>query len=482
MGSLGRRPTWCPGRRSRCPTTSTSAEIVEEAKERGRARARPPRSRCSRPPAPTRDRRAGHRRPDRRARRQGRRGRRPRGDHLHRGALRRRASAHVDWTSQARRHIDVPVLHLHGAGELRRAGRRRRGRRRSSDETPWPSRRRRRPRRTPPCWTAPPVAATSTGPVSAARRRTPTRWPSSSASSPATWRGLDRVDVRRAGRQGRGAARRLPRRPPARTPLAPRRHHPAGSVVRLDDGHLRLARRTVAATAELERSTSAATDVHLRVRPPGGVEPGCHLLLLDTDDQVLGTLPATAHEGLRRGAGRRRRPAGRLLRRAPARGRHRGGVGADPAPGQRPGRPPPRRAAPRAVRRRPTRTDGPRRGPGCAGTPTRCSRSASSTRTRRPGEQSGVKDHLPGPSRRTRWAAPSGRRSPRPTRWSPPATTSGSSAWSGRPTQPRLRDRRPGRASSTWSTSRLTYRPRTLHARRRVGAGAASGGTGSSPR
>ncbi len=33
-----------------------------------------------------------------------------------------------DWTSKARRHLDVPVLHLHGAGELRRAGRRRRGR------------------------------------------------------------------------------------------------------------------------------------------------------------------------------------------------------------------------------------------------------------------------------------------------------------------------------------------------------------------
>ena len=38
--------------------------------------------------------------------------------------------------------------------------------------------------------------------------------------------------------------------------------------------------------------------VHLRLRPPNGVEPGCHLLLLDTDDQVRSTLPVTAHDGV----------------------------------------------------------------------------------------------------------------------------------------------------------------------------------------
>ena len=69
-------------------------------------------------------------------------------------------------------------------------------------------------------------------------------------------------------------------------------------MVRLDDGRLQLARRTVAATAELDAVDVRGDRVHLRVRPPGGVEPGCHLLLLDTDDQVLATLPATAHEGL----------------------------------------------------------------------------------------------------------------------------------------------------------------------------------------
>ncbi len=87
-----------------------------------------------------------------------------------------------------------------------------------------------------------------------------------------------------------------PQRPPARTPLAPD-GTTRWEVVRLDDGRLQLARHTVAATAELEAVDVRGDRVHLRVRPPGGVEPGCHLLLLDTDDQVLATLPATAHEG-----------------------------------------------------------------------------------------------------------------------------------------------------------------------------------------
>jgi hypothetical protein len=38
--------------------------------------------------------------------------------------------------------------------------------------------------------------------------------------------------------------------------------------------------------------------LHLRVRLAAGVEPGSHVMLLDTDDQVLATLPATAHEGV----------------------------------------------------------------------------------------------------------------------------------------------------------------------------------------
>jgi len=88
-----------------------------------------------------------------------------------------------------------------------------------------------------------------------------------------------------------------PQPPPARTPLAPD-GTTRWEVVRLDAGRLRLARRSVAATAELDAVDVREDRVHLRVRPPGGVEPGCHLLLLDTDDQVLSTLPATAHEGL----------------------------------------------------------------------------------------------------------------------------------------------------------------------------------------
>ncbi len=88
-----------------------------------------------------------------------------------------------------------------------------------------------------------------------------------------------------------------PQPPPARTPLAPD-GTTRWEVVRLDDGRLQLARRTVPATSQLEAVDVRGDRVHLRVRPPGGVEPGWHLLLLDTDDQVLETLPATAHEGV----------------------------------------------------------------------------------------------------------------------------------------------------------------------------------------
>jgi hypothetical protein len=84
---------------------------------------------------------------------------------------------------------------------------------------------------------------------------------------------------------------------PAKTPLSPD-GVTQWDVDRQDDGRLQLARRTVPVTAELDAVDVRDDRVHLRIRPPGGVEPGCHLLLLDTDDQVLVTLPATAHEGL----------------------------------------------------------------------------------------------------------------------------------------------------------------------------------------
>jgi hypothetical protein len=86
-------------------------------------------------------------------------------------------------------------------------------------------------------------------------------------------------------------------RPLHRTPLTPD-GLARWEVVRHDDGHLQLVRRSVAPTAELDAVDVRGDRVHLRIRPPEEVEPGWHLLLLDTDDAVLGTLPATAHEGL----------------------------------------------------------------------------------------------------------------------------------------------------------------------------------------
>ncbi|MDX6371221.1 MAG: hypothetical protein QOD98_209 [Nocardioidaceae bacterium] len=88
-----------------------------------------------------------------------------------------------------------------------------------------------------------------------------------------------------------------PEQPLTKTPLAPD-GTTQWEVVRLDDGRLQLARRSVPPTAELDAVDVLGDRVHLRIRPPGEVEPGFHLLLLDTDDQVLASLPATAHEGL----------------------------------------------------------------------------------------------------------------------------------------------------------------------------------------
>ena len=149
-------------------------------------------------------------------------------------------------------------------------------------------------------------------------------------------------------------------------------------MVRLDDGLLRLARHTVAATAELDAVDVRGDRVHLRVRPPGVVEPGFHLLLLDTEDQVLVTLPATAHEGLVETLiavddlpagyfGMLRLAVGKEA--AWVRIRRRDNDLADPHHAV---------LLPGAVRAWP----GTRRAPGCGGTPTGCSRSARSTRTR----------------------------------------------------------------------------------------------------
>lgn len=89
----------------------------------------------------------------------------------------------------------------------------------------------------------------------------------------------------------------LPERPLARTPLGPD-GRTRWELLRADDGRLQLARRTVAVTAGLEAVDVRGDRLHLRLRPPGEVRPGCHLLLLDTEDRLLATLPATAHEGL----------------------------------------------------------------------------------------------------------------------------------------------------------------------------------------
>jgi hypothetical protein len=83
----------------------------------------------------------------------------------------------------------------------------------------------------------------------------------------------------------------------ARTPPTPE-GRTLFSLERTDDGHLRVRRTALAATAELDAVDVRGDRVHLRIRPPDDLEPGCHLLLLDQDDQLLETVPATTHEGL----------------------------------------------------------------------------------------------------------------------------------------------------------------------------------------
>ena len=85
------------------------------------------------------------------------------------------------------------------------------------------------------------------------------------------------------------------RSPLTRTPLAP--DGLTQWEVQAGDP-LRLARRTVDPTAELDAVDERGDRIHLRLRPPDGVQPGSHLLLLDTDDEVRATLPVTAHDGM----------------------------------------------------------------------------------------------------------------------------------------------------------------------------------------
>jgi hypothetical protein len=66
---------------------------------------------------------------------------------------------------------------------------------------------------------------------------------------------------------------------------------------RTETGHLRLGRRPLSPNAVLEAIELRDGDVHLTLRPPDGVRPGIHLLLLDADDRVLDALPVTAHNG-----------------------------------------------------------------------------------------------------------------------------------------------------------------------------------------
>ena len=102
------------------------------------------------------------------------------------------------------------------------------------------------------------------------------------------------------------SSRLLPARhvwtPPLK-PLAPARVPPAPDGVtqfrlaRNEDGHLRVLRQQLPVTAELVSVDRRGDQVHLALRPPDGVLPGTHLLLLDTGDAQLGTLPMSGQDG-----------------------------------------------------------------------------------------------------------------------------------------------------------------------------------------
>jgi hypothetical protein len=102
------------------------------------------------------------------------------------------------------------------------------------------------------------------------------------------------------------SSRLLPARhvwtPPLK-PLAPARVPPAPDGVtqfridRTESGHLRVLRRPLPVTAELVLIEPRGGSVHLVVRPPDGVQAGTHLLLLDTEDDLIGNLPMTGQDG-----------------------------------------------------------------------------------------------------------------------------------------------------------------------------------------
>ena len=69
------------------------------------------------------------------------------------------------------------------------------------------------------------------------------------------------------------------------------------SLERSEAGHLRVSRRPVPPTALLDAIELRDGDAHLTLLPPGDLEPGTHLVLLDADDEVLDQLPVTAHDG-----------------------------------------------------------------------------------------------------------------------------------------------------------------------------------------
>ena len=83
---------------------------------------------------------------------------------------------------------------------------------------------------------------------------------------------------------------------PTRVPLSPDGLAQLG-LERTEAGHLRVTRRAVDPTALLEAIELRGGEAHLTLAPPGAVEPGTHLLLLDGTDQLLDQLPVTAHDG-----------------------------------------------------------------------------------------------------------------------------------------------------------------------------------------
>lgn len=107
--------------------------------------------------------------------------------------------------------------------------------------------------------------------------------------------GVPRGDYRVVS-EGRPVWARPPAPDPTRTPVAPDGR--SQLVLERDDlGHLTVVRRETEPTAVLAAIELRDSDVHLTLLPPDGVVPGAHLLLLDTDDRLLGQLPVTGHDG-----------------------------------------------------------------------------------------------------------------------------------------------------------------------------------------